>query len=175
MANNRNPDSEERFFEGRRYSRPASPRSKSRARYFYCREWDKRQKRYVTRALHRDVWQAAHGPIPDGCHIHHADGNWDNNDVANLECITASQHHRLHGANAEFKRKARRWMRRNGAKLRAAAQAAIQRPKLYACERCGKPFVAKGFNARFCRRAECVRGRLAERERAKRVRLRSDR
>jgi HNH endonuclease len=42
--------------------------------------------------LHRDVWQAAFGPIPRGCHIHHRDGNPDNNCIANLECVPASEH-----------------------------------------------------------------------------------
>jgi len=48
--------------------------------------------------LHRAVWAAKHGPIPDGCHIHHLDGDPLNNDVANLVCILGSDHHRVHAA-----------------------------------------------------------------------------
>lgn len=42
--------------------------------------------------LHRDAWKAAFGPIPAGCHIHHRDGNPENNLLANLECQDASEH-----------------------------------------------------------------------------------
>ena len=45
--------------------------------------------------LHRDVWRAAFGPIPPGCHIHHRDGNKANNRLANLECIDAKEHLRI--------------------------------------------------------------------------------
>jgi len=45
--------------------------------------------------LHRDVWKAAFGPIPDGCHIHHRDGNCANNRIENLECIDAKEHLRI--------------------------------------------------------------------------------
>lgn len=42
--------------------------------------------------LHRDVWSAAFGPIPSGCHIHHRDGNVANNNIENLECIEPKEH-----------------------------------------------------------------------------------
>jgi hypothetical protein len=51
--------------------------------------------RYLSRGgrrLHRDVWKAAFGVIPAGCHIHHKDGNVLNNRLHNLECIEAGQH-----------------------------------------------------------------------------------
>lgn len=50
---------------------------------------------YLTRGgkkLHREVWARAFGPIPEGCHIHHRDGNPLNNRIDNLECIPASEH-----------------------------------------------------------------------------------
>lgn len=46
--------------------------------------------------LHRDIWEFYNGPIPDGYHVHHKDGNWDNNDISNLECIPASEHYKEH-------------------------------------------------------------------------------
>lgn len=51
--------------------------------------------RYLSRGgrrLHRDVWKAAFGAIPAGCHIHHRDGNVLNNRLSNLECLEARQH-----------------------------------------------------------------------------------
>lgn len=46
--------------------------------------------------LHREIWKASNGPIPDGCHIHHIDGDTLNNAPENLECLTASDHAELH-------------------------------------------------------------------------------
>lgn len=44
------------------------------------------------RRLHEELWIAANGPIPEGSHIHHADGDHLNNDVANLVCLTEDEH-----------------------------------------------------------------------------------
>ena len=42
------------------------------------------------------VWERAHGPKPQGCDIHHIDGNGKNNALENLECLTKSEHRMLH-------------------------------------------------------------------------------
>ena len=42
--------------------------------------------------LHRAVWESVHGAIPDGCHIHHINGDPFDNRVENLECIDGRQH-----------------------------------------------------------------------------------
>jgi hypothetical protein len=46
--------------------------------------------------LHRAIWEKHHGPVPDDCEIHHRDGDPFNNDLANLECVNASEHQRQH-------------------------------------------------------------------------------
>ena len=46
--------------------------------------------------VHRRVWRKHHGPVPVGFFIHHIDGNKQNNDIANLELITALAHKRIH-------------------------------------------------------------------------------
>lgn len=170
MANHRNPDREERFFNGRRYTRLPNGTSKSHSRYFYCNEWDKEKKRYFQHALHRDIWMDTHGPVPKGCDIHHVDEDFDNNNIDNLECITKSDHHKHHGADPEFKRTMQRWHKENGTALRVALQEATQRPKNYTCKRCGTPFVAKSFKAKFCREIDCVRERWAAQARLQRQR-----
>lgn len=48
------------------------------------------------RLLHRRVWSDVNGPIPPDTDIHHKDGNWENNDISNLEAISSSEHRRLH-------------------------------------------------------------------------------
>lgn len=46
--------------------------------------------------LHRAIWEDANGPIPDGCDIHHIDGDSFNNELSNLECVNRSEHLRQH-------------------------------------------------------------------------------
>jgi hypothetical protein len=42
--------------------------------------------------LHREVWEAAVGPIPEGYQIHHKDGDPANNKLANLELVPTARH-----------------------------------------------------------------------------------
>lgn len=46
--------------------------------------------------LHVAVWEKANGPVPKGYVIHHIDFNKDNNDISNLQCMTNSEHGKLH-------------------------------------------------------------------------------
>lgn len=48
----------------------------------------------VTRCVHRLVWQAWKGEIPDGIWINHIDGNKLNNNLENLELTTPGDNHR---------------------------------------------------------------------------------
>ena len=47
--------------------------------------------------LHRVIWEEAFGPIPPNHDIHHVDDDRHNNDIANLESMTHSEHSRHHG------------------------------------------------------------------------------
>lgn len=42
--------------------------------------------------MNRHVWQQANGPIPPGHVIRHRDGDGNNCDLSNLECLTRSEH-----------------------------------------------------------------------------------
>lgn len=42
--------------------------------------------------IHRAIWIALKGPIPEGHQIHHKDGNPVNNDINNLECLSTKAH-----------------------------------------------------------------------------------
>ena len=58
---------------------------------------------------HRLVWEQHNGPIPPGHVIHHIDENKSNNDIANLACMSLSEHTRLHttGKTMDDKHKAK--------------------------------------------------------------------
>lgn len=45
----------------------------------------------VTWYAHRVVWEAAHGPIPDGMQIDHLDCDAGNNALSNLELVTPAE------------------------------------------------------------------------------------
>jgi hypothetical protein len=63
---------------------------------YYFKYTTRNAERRHAKQLHRAVWEFYNGPIPDGCHIHHVDGNKDNNDISNLECISAKEHISMH-------------------------------------------------------------------------------
>lgn len=49
-----------------------------------------------TLRLHRVVWEDAHGPVPDGHHIHHANHDRGDNRLENLVCLPHSEHSSHH-------------------------------------------------------------------------------
>ena len=46
--------------------------------------------------LHRYIWEEYNGKIPEGYHIHHQDEDKSNNDISNLQCVTRSEHMKIH-------------------------------------------------------------------------------
>ena len=48
--------------------------------------------------LHRVVWQSERGPVPEGHHVHHVNGDRADNRLANLELMDGSDHVGLHAA-----------------------------------------------------------------------------
>jgi len=45
---------------------------------------------------HVALWESIYGPRPKGYHIHHKDNNSLNNNLDNLELLSAIDHHRIH-------------------------------------------------------------------------------
>lgn len=123
--------------------------------------------RYFARGgkrIHRAVWTAAFGRIPEGCHIHHMDSDPANNDIRNLECLPrlehlaktrhsgpVSQKARLAAAKWHGSEEGRLWHRRNMARVKTWTKwKREQRP----CGYCGKSFSAvvrrNGLSAKWC-------------------------
>lgn len=122
-------------------------------------------------ALHRDVWAAAYGPIPEGHDVHHIDFDPSNNTLENLRALPAAEHQALHvddrresGAYCSPERLAhldrirplaapwhsadpgREWH------SRMAREAYTRRsPFRYACERCGAEYESRHLGeVKFC-------------------------
>jgi hypothetical protein len=51
---------------------------------------------------YRKIWEQHYGPIPKGNHIHHIDGNRDNNDISNLMCVTPREHYDIHFSQGDI-------------------------------------------------------------------------
>lgn len=127
---------------------------------------------YIVRgvqSLHREMWADAYGPIPDGCEIHHRDGNAGNNVLSNLECVPSGEHQRRHGAELTGEQREQLRQRMEHARKYASAwhgspegrawHSALGKlawanaePTILVCEQCGKEFdtLAKHENVRFC-------------------------
>lgn len=45
---------------------------------------------------HQYIWELHNGIIPENCVIHHIDGNKLNNNISNLQCISRSEHNKIH-------------------------------------------------------------------------------
>lgn len=92
----------------------------------YCER--KKDNHYTTgMPLHRAVWTYWNGNIPADYEIHHVDHNPKNNAIENLQCLSPSEHKRLH--NLEMK------------------------SHEYTCEICGKKFFSSRIdyqNIRYC-------------------------
>lgn len=90
-------------YGGRIYTRDTKSRHNSFRLYYRRKQYDRRigKERWVL--LHRKIWEDHYGKIPDTHIIHHIDGDSDNNNISNLECIPLIDHlkkyHRERKAN----------------------------------------------------------------------------
>lgn len=129
-------------------------------------------------SLHRAIWEQANGPIPHGYEVHHKDGDTFNNELSNLECISAREHQREHmlerHARGEMgppgplaRERAAEWHRSEaGAEWHSQNSKKIWAEKVWhdcKCQVCGVPFKsAFPTRAKFCHQ-NCRAAALRER------------
>lgn len=120
-------------------------------------------------ALHREIWRDYHGSIPVGWHIHHIDGDPDNNHIDNLECLPPFDHLSHHGTNLSDEQLAQRRQNMDKARIAAAAwhrsdegrawhrahgrEGWLDRqPTARVCEQCGGTYLSRAIQRhnRFC-------------------------
>ena len=118
--------------------------------------------------LHREVWEDNFGPIPLGHEVHHKDGNRQNCDPGNLECLTRSEHTKRHPRGFAVFGTERR--RRNSKRMWRDKPA-----KRFVCDGCGAEFESTCTRARWCGKV-CSRRyhRAQEAAAAKARRIQSD-
>lgn len=118
------------------------------------------------RYLHRHVWEKHHGPIPEGYHVHHRDGDALNNDIGNLEIVTPKDHieehwteERMEAARQhmdEIRELASAWHRspegREWHRIHGKESWEGREPVTLICDQCGEEFetLARHGNTRFC-------------------------
>ena len=59
------------------------------------------------RVNYRKIWVDNHGPIPKdelgrSYHIHHRDGDRNNNELGNLQCVSLQEHYEIHLAQGDW-------------------------------------------------------------------------
>lgn len=60
------------------------------------------------RRLHRVIWEKHNGPVPQGYHVHHKDGNKHNNALSNLCLMEGAKHTRQHMTEDDVRERSRR-------------------------------------------------------------------
>lgn len=116
-------------------------------RYYFPSSWA--ISRHGRQSLHRDIYRDHHGPIPDGWHVHHIDGNTENNDPANLEVVDKRAHaaHHYEERRDSINAARREWEQTPEAKeikRKAIAKAHANTPTgEKPCAHCGASFVGR--------------------------------
>ena len=75
-------------------------------------------------SAHQAVFRYYCGDIPKGYNVHHKNLNSADNDIYNLQCLTASEHQKLHSTLGRCKK----------------MHDAINKPREHICPKCGKTF-----------------------------------
>lgn len=148
------------YFEGRCFTRDEN------TGYYLCstKSSDGKRKR-----MHVYVWEWYNGPVPEGHHIHHIDGDKANNSITNLELMKGTEHMSLHwrkyasgnhqriidNLDKKARPKAIEWHKsRVGRdwhkKHYNAMKQNLHRKYQFTCQHCGRAFETTQIRAKYC-------------------------
>lgn len=109
------------------------------------------------RALHRELYEDFVGKIPKGHHIHHIDGNPENNSINNLQCLSGPEHVKLYwsdpnnkAAQEATRQKHRDVYLRPGYREKCSLAQKNRTPVKKVCRLCGESFISRANNAKWC-------------------------
>lgn len=102
--------------------------------------------------LHRKIYEDNFGPIPAGYHIHHKDGNTENNSPDNLQALPANVHVGMESKKSwEEKGDTRRARLRTAEAREKNSNGQKNRvEKELVCEFCGDKFMSRAYNSKWC-------------------------
>lgn len=123
--------------------------------------------------LHRAVWTYHYGDIADGCLIHHVDENPANNQIENLQMLTPNAHSAMHRNICRTKKGTFVCVvcgktyeavitgknRYCSKKCSDKAKDAKKKRFVKKCIECGKEFVTRFNNQKFCSRQCCSKSK----------------
>ena len=114
---------------------------------YYSRK-DRNQRRFL---LHREIYEAHHGPIPEGFIVHHRNHDKYDNQPENLVVISRGEHNNEEGHGTDKLRAyveshtPEEWGQRTKDLLWSKRQ-----PRDVTCATCGVVFRSTGMRAKFC-------------------------
>ena len=121
------------------------PSSKRRTHRVYYQRHEKWKEPPIF--LHRRIYEDNYGPIPKGCHIHHKDGNTENNSPENLEALSPEEHSKttIQEFLSDEKRRNKAFSYRKSLDYREKASISQKnRRKIEStCELCGEKFLTR--------------------------------
>lgn len=133
----------------------------SKGRY-YLSQSTTNEGRKGAKGLHVAIWEKYSGQkVPPGWEVHHKDGNPFNNEFSNLDCLSRSEHSKTINRKTERVRRnldrirplASAWHRSEAGRAWHREHAKQPKSKQECnCLCCGKPFLAKRADAKYCSR-----------------------
>ena len=121
----------------RRY--PESERRTHRVYYQHHGKW-----KQPPEFLHRRIYEDNFGPIPKGWHIHHKDGDTENNSPENLEALPQKKHMSITSrgmwGNPEWAEKRRAYYKTEEHRKKTSEAQKRRKETLYKCELCKEEF-----------------------------------
>lgn len=118
---------------------PDSPRRSGRVYYYHHFGWKDNP-----RALHREIYSDIIGKIPDGFHIHHIDGNTENNDPSNLKALSPEEHARVtRHENPQAEERRLQYLRSTEGRRKNSLAQKNRKKTTHTCLLCGEQFESR--------------------------------